>query len=75
MTLLTVAELARKLKLSKSKIYELKDKIGWYRVGGSVRFTEADVQAYLDSCRVENGRPKQRATHRPLRYLSSRHGA
>ena len=58
MTLLTVGELARMWKLSRSKIYDLKDKIGYRKIGGSVRFTEADVQRYLDECRVEgNGKP------------------
>jgi len=43
MTLITVRELARMLKLSESKCYDLKDKIGYLKVGGSIRFTEVDI--------------------------------
>ncbi len=60
MTLITVDELARMLKLSRSKVYDLKEKIGYLKVGGSVRFTEDDVLRYLDGCRVEgNGRRRE----------------
>lgn len=69
MQLITVDELARMLKLSRSKIYDLKDKIGWYRVGGSVRFREEDVLRYLESCRVDgNGNPHRTAMPR-LKHL------
>lgn len=68
MTLLTVDELARMLKLSRSKIYDLKEKIGYLKVGGSVRFTETDVLRYLDGCRVENDRKRKVPTPR-LKHL------
>lgn len=71
MNLLTVTEVARMLRLSRSKIYNLKDKIGWYRVGGSVRFREEDILRYLDGCRIErNGKRKKRTTGHRLRHLA-----
>ena len=71
MTLLTVGDVARMCQLSKSKIYDLKDKITYLKVGGSVRFTEADVLRYLDECRVENGQEPKRATVGRLRHLKA----
>ena len=71
MTLITVAELARRLKLSRSKVYDLKDKITYLKVGGSIRFTEEAVMEFLEGCKVErNGEPK-----RITRRFKSRHFA
>ena len=39
--MITVDELAGMLKLSRSKIYDLKEKSGYMKVGGSVRFARA----------------------------------
>ena len=69
MQFLTVDDLSRMLKISRSKCYDLKDKIGWYRVGGSVRFREEDVLRYLDDCRVEGNEKVQRTASPRLKHL------
>ena len=59
MEILTVAELAAMLKISKSKVYELTNErtrtgdvrdhpLPVLRIGGSVRFRKSDVDAWLD---------------------------
>lgn len=66
----TVAELAEKLRRSRSKTYDLikKGKIGFYRLDGAIFVTQADIDAYLASCRVE---PRQRVkTQRVLKHLT-----
>jgi excisionase family DNA binding protein len=69
MQLLSVDDVARMLKLSRSKVYALKEKIGHYRFDGAVRFREEDVFAYLDRCRV-NGKRERKAAPRPrLRHI------
>lgn len=35
----------------------LKGKIPRYKIGGSIRFKEEDVDAYIDSCRIEVYQP------------------
>ncbi|NLX98247.1 MAG: helix-turn-helix domain-containing protein, partial [Rhodopirellula sp.] len=42
------------LRLSRSKIYELKERIGYLKIGGAVRFREDDVLRYLDECVVQS---------------------
>ena len=69
MQLITVNELARMLKLSRSKVYDLKEKIGYLKVGGSVRFTQTDVLHYLDGCRVEESVKPERTSTPRLRRL------
>ena len=69
MQLLTIADLSRMLRLSRSKCYDLKDKIGYLKVGGSVRFTEDDVRRYLDDCRVERNGKRRRVSGRQLKHL------
>ena len=54
--MLSVEDLADKLGVSVSLVYELvaKRRIPCYRIGtgrGTIRFDEADVAAYLQSCR------------------------
>ena len=71
MTLLTVEDLSRMLKLSRSKIYDLKEKIGYLKVGGSVRLTEDDVLRYLDGCRVEGNGKRKRSTGHQLQHLEA----
>jgi excisionase family DNA binding protein len=63
-SLLTISDLADLLQLSRSKCYELKEKIGYLKVGGAVRFRPEDVCAYLDSCEV-NGEKARRPAPRP----------
>lgn len=35
----------------------LKNKIPRYKIGGSIRFKEEEVDAYIDSCRIEVRQP------------------
>ena len=35
----------------------LKDKIPRYKIGGSIRFKESEIDAYIDSCRVKVYQP------------------
>ena len=53
----SVKEAAKRLGISQSKLYQLVSvrKIAHYRVGGKIVFAEADLTAYLNSCRVETG--------------------
>jgi len=60
-SLLTVAEVARLLQLSRSKVYDLKEKIGFYKLGGAVRFRREDIAQFVEGCRVQgNGQRKVR---------------
>ncbi len=61
--MLPVKQAAKRLGISQSKLYQLASerKIAHYRVGGKIVFAESDLDAYLDSCRVEaGGRPPRR---------------
>lgn len=51
---MTVAEAAKKIGVSCSKLYQLVSTraIAHYRVGGKIVFSDNDVDAYLASCRV-----------------------
>lgn len=64
--LLTVKQVADRLRLSKSKVYELIDRghIVPHRFGGSIRITATDLGAYIDSCRVER-QPQRKPARRP----------
>jgi excisionase family DNA binding protein len=52
--LLTPTELAGLLGISKPTIYRLVEKrtLPSYKIGGSLRFKESDVVAYLETCRI-----------------------
>jgi excisionase family DNA binding protein len=57
---LTVKEVSRRLRVSPSTIYNLVEggQISCHRIGkgrGSIRFTEAQVEAYLHACEVDAG--------------------
>ncbi len=57
MQLLTPTEVAEMLRLSRSKVYELKEKIGFLKIGGAVRFRSDAVVRFLEGCEVSgNGR-------------------
>ena len=56
--MLRVSDVALRLDISRSLVYQLVEqgKLSCYRVGlrgGSLRFTDEDVHAYLETCRVE----------------------
>jgi excisionase family DNA binding protein len=69
MQLLTVEQVAGMLQLSTSKVYQLKEKIGHYKVGGSVRFSEEDVYAYLGTCKVNGEKARKPAPRPRLKHL------
>jgi len=51
---MTVAQAAKRIGISASKLYQLAGAraISHYRVGGKILFSDADVDAYLATCRV-----------------------
>jgi excisionase family DNA binding protein len=51
---LPVKEAARRLGISVSKLYQLAAgrRIGHYRIGGKILFSEQDIAAFLSGCRV-----------------------
>lgn len=53
--LYTVKDLMKILNVSQNTIYRLTDdrKISFYRIKGSIRFTENDVLKYLEKNRIE----------------------
>jgi excisionase family DNA binding protein len=59
-TPLTVAEAAKRLQMSISTIYKYTEsgKIPSYKVGNSIRISEAELEQYFQSCKVnqKNGR-------------------
>ena len=73
MTLLTVQETARMLRLSKSLIYEMVEagELPHVKIRSAIRFVEADLDAYISENRVEaNGKKPRRAARRPkLRHI------
>lgn len=66
--MLSVKKVAERLGISRALLYSLvgSGKISCYRIGmgrGAIRFKDEDVQAYLESCRVEGEEVK---TPRPV---------
>jgi len=51
---MTVSQAAARIGISPSKLYQLvtRKRIAHYRIGGKIVFSEADVAAFLESCRV-----------------------
>ena len=57
--MLTVSDVAKRLNVSNALVYQLvaQGRLPCYRIGlrrGAIRFAESDVEAYLDSCRIES---------------------
>jgi excisionase family DNA binding protein len=52
--MVSVTQAASRLGLSRSTVYGLAARrvIAHYRMGGKIVFAEADLSAYLESCRV-----------------------
>lgn len=53
--LITPGELAKLFKLSPTSIYRLVDKraLPFYKIGGNLRFSMADIEKYLSEARIE----------------------
>ena len=68
MELMTVKEVARRLRVSASLVYQLVDsgKLGCHRIGngrGAIRICPEDVTNYLQACREDPcGKPYQEAS-------------
>jgi excisionase family DNA binding protein len=56
---MTVIKAAKRIGISASKLYQLTAarQIGHYRVGGKILFSEQDVAAFLETCRVGAAAP------------------
>ena len=72
--MLTVKNVAERLGVSSALVYSLvaEGKIPTYRIGlgrGAIRFTEADLSAYLASCRLEVQEGKPAPSRPTLKHL------
>jgi len=68
--MLTVAEVAKRLTVSTALVYQLvaQGRLACYRIGlgrGAIRFAEADVSAYLESCRFDP-EPRRAPAYSPV---------
>ena len=65
--MLKVSDLAKRLNLSESKIYQLVEegKLAHHRFGGAIRFSEEQIAAYLDETRQEPVTVQRRTDPRP----------
>jgi excisionase family DNA binding protein len=65
--MLTVRELAERLRVSSDLVYRMvgRRKISYYRIGGSIRFSEQHIAEYLESVECQ-----PQATHAPRRTYS-----
>lgn len=57
---MTVAQAAKRIGISASKTYQLiaARAISYYRIGGKIVLSEADIDAFLATCRVGAVTPK-----------------
>jgi len=74
--MLTVKEVAKRLKVSATCVYQLIEKgsLACHRIGigrGTIRIGETDLSAFLDSCREEwsEGRQASPRSERKLKHL------
>jgi excisionase family DNA binding protein len=69
MPLLKVAQVAERLSLSESKVYQLVEegRIAHHRLGGAIRFSEEQVDAYLEATKRE---PREPGPKTPARRIS-----
>ena len=74
-TMLKVGEVAKRLGLSISKVYQLVDRreIGHHRMDGAIRISEEQVAEYLEETRQDRGgsiRPSRRPPRPRLKNFS-----
>lgn len=72
--LMTVTDVAARLKVSPSLVYQMVEsgKLVVYRIGngrGAIRFRPEDIEAYLESCRIEKIAPPARKTRPRLKHI------
>ena len=70
--MMTVAEVAKMLSISVQSVYSIIDagKLTAHRFGagrGTIRVSEGDLKAYIESCRIQKEEPPRRAA--PLRHI------
>jgi excisionase family DNA binding protein len=68
--MLTVKDVAERLALSTDKVYDLvaASKIEHHRFGGTIRITEEQLAAYLESTRQPVRAPMRRASLRRVKF-------
>jgi excisionase family DNA binding protein len=64
--MLSVAQAAARLGISRSKAYELKTRIPHYKIGGKILFDERDLDTFKESCRVL---PEEQSSSRAFTQL------
>jgi excisionase family DNA binding protein len=74
--LLTAKEAAEHVGLTADAIYQLSraGKIAHYRLGvkgGSIKFRAADLDAYMEGCRVEAGIRRGKRPDSPLKHVQA----
>lgn len=72
MTLLTIRQVAERLAISRNLCYRLvaTGKLRAYRIGGAIRFSEEQVQEYLNSCVMNVDRGPRMAHSMKLKHLT-----
>ena len=70
--MLNVKDSATKVGISQSKMYELiaKHRVPHYRIEGKILLDEADLDAFLKSCRVDGDVKAVRSSARPFKHLN-----
>lgn len=82
--LLTPQEVAARLRVSRAWVYRNRDQIGFRQIGGAVRFSIDDIEAYLERShqppqpaeRSAPGRPgpvRTRSSSKRVRELVKKH--
>jgi excisionase family DNA binding protein len=75
MGLLTVRDVAERLAICASLVYDLiaARQIAFHRIGkgrgGSIRISETDLNDYLDRCRTDRQEPQRQAPSRKLKHI------
>ena len=72
--LLTVKDVAERLSVSTSLVYQLVEsgKLPVHRIGngrGAIRFSPQDIETYLEECRVEKQAPATRQRRPRLKHI------
>ena len=68
MNLVSVQALADRWGVSSSKIYEIKDDIGYFKIDGAIRFSEQMIEEYLEQRR--RGRKPAAWTSKSVPYMT-----
>ena len=70
---LTVPDVAQLLQVSRAKVYVLKDRIGWSKIGGAIRFRRRDIdRLFEDGFRRADNRRRPTIKPTALKHLVQR---